>query len=294
MLSPGGTPNLTRLLKDNRNLGGWTFIPGQYLNAVFSIGDYYPCVPDKQCAGFDFYDSDVGATIEVKYQPASPDEPSTNLVNWIQRVWSNHGSVLDVHGVEEDRIDSEGPEFPFYAPLDFNDPSYFNDTPGREDNDQSHWWNAELFLVVPRTATRVEIYDGMSWGWKNSVTRVKKQQLCAANYVLVGKDCVPPVSWGEFCIHSTTQKEYPIYDSSWWGQFGYGCDWRPSYSDNSARMSQMSLTEPDSDSVSTKDFRNAASVPEPSAMGTLLAVGVWGGVSWRKRKQRDSESTSRV
>lgn len=49
----------------------------------------------------------------------------------------------------------------------------FGDGPGRDNPDKDHLWSAELYLVEIPDITKpktVKIYNGISWGWRNTVT----------------------------------------------------------------------------------------------------------------------------
>jgi hypothetical protein len=91
------------------------------------------------------------------------------------------------------------------------------------------------------------------------------------------------------CVNSTLDDNFPNYNGSPWG---YGCDLEPvtMFLDDylgPAQASARMASVPSNDSES-----KPVSVPEPSAMGTLLAVGAWCGASWHKRKRQESEPTS--
>ncbi|MCY6494609.1 PEP-CTERM sorting domain-containing protein [Leptolyngbya sp. GGD] len=94
------------------------------------------------------------------------------------------------------------------------------------------------------------------------------------------------------CVDSVGHPNYPNYNGS--PDFGYGCDLEPEFTyllpDEYPTARVASALSDDNDSFNSQ----TVSVPEPSAMGTFLAVGVWGGVSWRKRKQHSDSTASDV
>jgi hypothetical protein len=216
---------------------------------------------------------------------AVDDDPQFNYINWVQRVTSNHAWDSDDHGDSEDTLDvkRDAPR-PFYFP-DYDYRPNFFDRSYRGDFDQPHFWNAELFLTKDYSSGTVEIYNGIAWGWKNvRLPKLDDNPSCPPGRKQVGKDCLPPLAWTEYCVNSDLDDNYPIYSSTGLGQIGYGCEWRPIYDNNAAQASRMSLIE--------TETKEAASVSEPGTMAAVLAVGLWSGVSWRKRRQQAKSASS--
>lgn len=119
----------------------------------------------------------VGAQFDVQYVPGAKD-PAANM-HWIQVVSDNHNITNNPgHGNLENVVDLAGDNTrtPYYdtgTPVVANSRNLI-DTPGRTDVEQSHNWQAALFLVsgpnAPGTAANpatITVYNdsGIYWGW---------------------------------------------------------------------------------------------------------------------------------
>jgi hypothetical protein len=112
---------------------------------------------------------------DVQYKQAAGD-PGEN-VHWVQVIDDNHAFnkdlkgkvVVDKYGQVEKRVDvPQGATTPYYDGYYSADSRSFLDTPTRPNFDKSHYWHAELYLVVgPEKPGKVTVYDGVSWGWEN-------------------------------------------------------------------------------------------------------------------------------
>ncbi len=112
---------------------------------------------------------------DVEYKPGTGD-PRDNT-HWIQVIRDDHAInrdlqgklVVDKHGQNENRVDvPQGATLPYYDKFFSADGSNFIDTPRRADFGESHFWSAELYLVVgPEQPGQVTIYNGIAWGWQN-------------------------------------------------------------------------------------------------------------------------------
>lgn len=112
----------------------------------------------------------VGAELHLEYIPAGAD-PTTNL-HWIQVVTNNHAN-RQPHGTMANNVDngaSPGGRSPYYDDGGAANGRDFYDFPFRSDGNQSHIWQAELFLVSgppPGMTGLVTFYGGVAWGWEN-------------------------------------------------------------------------------------------------------------------------------
>ncbi|TAH16720.1 MAG: hypothetical protein EAZ09_20945 [Oscillatoriales cyanobacterium] len=192
-LERGGTPGLYNALRPYQKLG-WNFKKAKNdLNGSFSIVNYYACGAQTECGKEKLTDAPlntVGAFFDLKYHPKSSDpNPRNSKLHWIQRVVSNHDKDLPApryHGRLEDVIDigRNNSTTPYYdTGTDAAGENFFIDRPFRSDLLNDHYWFAELYLVE-ETGTRrignrivgdVTIYNGVRWGWKNIITRRRKQ-----------------------------------------------------------------------------------------------------------------------
>jgi hypothetical protein len=154
--------------------------------------NYYICGPQTTDCGAEIQDpfsEGVGAMLELLYSPALltgdpvPDPTGvTRGIQWIQRVYNNHSRTPDRHGSIENILDIDiGQTTPYYTGHAGNGlgiPPYrfFGDVPYRVDPVESHFWDAELYLVeetqdlITRKRT-VTIYNGIKWGWRNQTRR---------------------------------------------------------------------------------------------------------------------------
>jgi hypothetical protein len=113
----------------------------------------------------------VGAEFDLEYKPSGTDP--TDNVHWIQIVADNHGSA---HGVLENVVDnpfSTGHRSPYYDDGGAASNRNFYDFPFRSDDDNNHFWTANLLLVTGPAADagpgKITVYNDVVWGWGNSV-----------------------------------------------------------------------------------------------------------------------------
>jgi hypothetical protein len=202
VLQRGGTPGLRRLLEEN--FPDWRFITAppkesnQSLRGEFRVRHYYACGYNMSDCGYPSVfpvNNVVGALFDVDFIPGEGDPQFPNRLNWIQRVVSNHSEEprwYGTHNLKEDRIDiQDRTDSPYYFPT-INNPnfffSHFFDRPTRGDAENSHYWNAELFLVEEIGRNTVRIYDGISWGWRNQTKR-RRQDYCLVNSISSDNNC---------------------------------------------------------------------------------------------------------
>lgn len=176
LLARGGTAGLLNLLVPfsqpvGMGGGGWTFTTAAAdLNGKFNI-DVYDAFVNAAVNP-----NSVGANFAMDFVAGAGD-PAGVVFHWIQRVFDNH-AFDGAHGVNEDLIDATttsaltNPGRLFYDfDVAFATPPHFEDSPRRPDPQNFHSWNAELYLVsIPNVGSKnVTIYNGVSWGWTNSV-----------------------------------------------------------------------------------------------------------------------------
>ena len=184
-IRPGGTDGLLYLL--NNQFGrSWEFIPKGDIEGSFNVENYYTCNPDFACEadGVRIFNS-VGAFFKLNYFPKGND-PVGSTVHWIQRVLTNYdvdndGNIIN-EGIPLDKLDiRSGARTPYYDEsfpgsnsTTFRDLSHVRGSHTRT----NHYFYAETYLVneVPGRTTvldtgivkqRVEIYNGVRWGWEN-------------------------------------------------------------------------------------------------------------------------------
>ncbi|MGB3512871.1 MAG: PEP-CTERM sorting domain-containing protein [Microcoleaceae cyanobacterium] len=128
----------------------------------------------------DIYDAQgtparVGTEFQLQYNPSAGDPtPADKDLHWIQRVVDNHNITTNPgHGNPENVIDIVAGQTDPYYDTNFGiqpfDERTFYDFPGRTDADRSHFWFAELYLVEETAPMTVTIYNGVRWGWRNTI-----------------------------------------------------------------------------------------------------------------------------
>ncbi|WP_377473712.1 MAG: hypothetical protein P2A85_15870 [Microcoleus anatoxicus] len=212
----GGTDAFLNLLTSSvwaKN--GWTFKkaqPVESLKGRFDIGVYAPLILPN-----------VGAEIQVLYNPVVGQDPVGSNVHFIQRVVSNHAYTVTLQGVikqppgtPDDKIDTvleqtklglidpQNPQKtifnPFYDTYGQvrrypNQTILFVDPSSRDDiyyNDKN--WSAELYLAEVKDPinhpNQVTIYNGISWGWTSKFTPTSSTKPCSS--ASGGGGCVTP------------------------------------------------------------------------------------------------------
>ncbi|MCL1475565.1 hypothetical protein [Argonema antarcticum] len=193
LLPPSNSSDFMITLKNQ--FPGWNFDndPTNILTGSFDIQTYRPCLGitgSTGCAVSAITPPDVaGAFLNLKYTAGTGD-PSLargNKIHWIQRIFNNY-DISAGYGNNQNTIDTQLPDNPYYDSIYpfFNDPSLkpdvFRDTVTRRifpvPSPSDIRWQAELYLVE-ETATKmvegkivgdVKIYNGITWGWTNTLT----------------------------------------------------------------------------------------------------------------------------
>jgi hypothetical protein len=103
----------------------------------------------------------VGALFRADYNPGQGD-PMRNF-HWIQRVVADNRPAPGVIDVKPGQTSD-----PYYD-TGFNPGStYFTDNPARGAS-SPHWWSGEVYLVVETAPKTFTIYNGVRWGWVNTL-----------------------------------------------------------------------------------------------------------------------------
>ena len=180
-LPRGGTEGfLAELAKTYPASKGWTFHTAeQDLQGSFSVTAYNV-----------FFNGTVtGGGYAFDYIPVGTDPVKKGdiEIHWIQRIVSNH-KKRSSHGTPENWIavrakkeNEKRPDVPFYDVIPKGDrrydassrsvPPHFESDTGRNDAENNHKWSSEVYLVSinKKDPKKVTIYNGVSWGWENSV-----------------------------------------------------------------------------------------------------------------------------
>jgi hypothetical protein len=304
--SPGLNSQFWIVLTRSFNISnGWRFQRARVpLYGTFNVTSYHVCSPTAFC-DVSYWSSIVGTQFYLDYIPnlqLNDPDPMTGRVRWIQWVRSNHSLNPDIHGLQESVVDIDysrpTPRTPYYYSGsnsgNAKSPYYFDDIPARNDIGWNHDWKAQLYLVfeelpIPGDILRtVTIYGGLEWMWLNRVDRRKKEPApnsCSSNSS-TGNGCqpypAPPANPNAVCP--------PDMPPGSCEAFGY-------YAANAlVTSSVVGFDEPSnqtsSSSNSQPNIASSATVPEPSSVLGLLAVGTWAGTSWRKRKNQQSGNES--
>jgi hypothetical protein len=160
---------------------GWIYnlMQPNTLQGTFNIQNYYACpntLAPFSCGVEYVGQIDVrngpGAFLDltVSYNPNDlnqpPNPPTGANFRWLQ--WINDNHALPEPPGGHGQIESEVDGNPFYPIFPPGNRLSFVDNPTRgNDPANSHFWRADLFLVDVIAPKTVNIYDGISWGWKN-------------------------------------------------------------------------------------------------------------------------------
>ncbi|MCC3409417.1 MAG: hypothetical protein JGK17_28460 [Microcoleus sp. PH2017_10_PVI_O_A] len=177
---------------------GWSFNPAaEDLKGSFEVITYQACSPKDGCGGASTPYTDindtyrgVGSLFHLKYHPGKGDpQPGEGKLHWIQMVQANYGSNVAgasrIPGISF--IDNfNRKENPYYDRPNsrFAGEDFFMDQPyagslKRASASRNNYFTAQLYLVqetTPPTSKKrtITIYNGIRWGWKNTVTRRKE------------------------------------------------------------------------------------------------------------------------
>lgn len=176
-INRGGTESfIARLKAEFPESEGWKFVAAaDDLKGSFSVNSYYV-----------FFNGTLGGGFTFNYVPLEMDPIAGNSteLHWIQRIMSSHKRGSE-HGTTENRIAFKGsgnkkkrPDVPFFDVVSKGSssrsvPPHFEYDVGKNDPENEHEWNSEVYLVSaskkePKT---VIIYNGVNWGWKNSIIK---------------------------------------------------------------------------------------------------------------------------
>ncbi|MCC3415295.1 MULTISPECIES: hypothetical protein [unclassified Microcoleus] len=177
---------------------GWSFNPAaEDLKGSFEVITYQACSPKDGCGGASTPYTDindtyrgVGSLFHLKYHPGKGDpQPGEGKLHWIQMVQANYGSNVAgasrIPGISF--IDNfNRKENPYYDRPNsrFAGEDFFMDQPyagslKRASASRNNYFKAQLYLVQETTPPKskkrtLTIYNGIKWGWKNTVTRRKE------------------------------------------------------------------------------------------------------------------------
>lgn len=173
-------------LTSDLGLLGWDFEPAQQpLEGSFEIVTYQACGLGDACAraGTPLNPiiapyRGVGSLFYLKYDPADTDpQPGEGTIHWIQVVQASYGSFINGIPFVDNGSKTDAPYYD-YPGFPNADETFFIDRPyaaGRSNAAKSNYFNAQLYLVQETTPPgsdkrQVTIYNGIRWGWKNSIT----------------------------------------------------------------------------------------------------------------------------
>lgn len=184
-IARGGTEGFIAELKASfPETASWKFIAAnEDLKGSFSISKYYVFVNGEDVSG-------CGGGFVFDYLPKESDPVATDSIklHWIQRIVSNH-RTNSAHGTEENKIvfwksekGKKQPETPFFdvdpksgkkAKLSASRslPPHFEYETGKNDPENDHNWSSEVYLasIDRKKPKSVTIYNGIRWGWTNSI-----------------------------------------------------------------------------------------------------------------------------
>jgi hypothetical protein len=197
-LPHGGTSTFKSALslwsfQSEQGRSGWSFnAAAEDLKGSFEVITYQACGLEDGCGGASTPISNinrpnrgVGSLFHLKYHPGKGDpQPGEGKLHWIQMVQANYGSNVPgasrIHGVPF--IDNfNRKQNPYYDRPNsrFAGEDFFMDQPYNDVASRNNYFKAQLYLVQETTPPKskkrtITIYNGIKWGWKNTVTRRKE------------------------------------------------------------------------------------------------------------------------
>jgi hypothetical protein len=218
----------------------------------------------------------VGALFTMRYKPA-PGEPSGANANYVQVANSSYSNfagspcVYPANTWYIDRLCNAATPFYLNA-LGLSSGTFFADRPFFSKSELNIVFMADLFFVKQDNNNLVTLYDGVSWGWRNDVTRVSK----------VAPSLLSPLSPSPNPPRSPQPNGRCFGDASCYGNY-YAA----------SINSDLIIAESDilSDSNALQ-IQEAESVPTPALLPGMIATGIYHGRKWRKRKQRNQNNDS--
>jgi hypothetical protein len=186
-----------------RGVFGWNFQPAQQeLQGSFEIKNYVACGYRVLCGienpgERELRENGVGATFYLKYHPA-PTDPQPGQagrqLHWIQMVRSNYGEGFVPIIPHIPFIDNAfRNDDPYYDTTGMAGENFFMDRPYAPNvANRNNYFDAELYLVEEilqpaNDPRKVIIYNGIRWGWSNTVTRPKTSKSFPTASPPVGK-----------------------------------------------------------------------------------------------------------
>jgi hypothetical protein len=248
---------------------GWNFKPAQQdLKGSFEIVAYQACGFQEACGGLTpimpINRRGIGSAFYLKYNPSLSDpQPEQSKLFWIQRVKTTDKffPFIDNRGRRSS---------PYYGVDGQAGENYFTDRPYRYGDrlaKRSIIWNAQLHLVQETTPAssrkrEVTIYNGIRWGWRNTVRRVCPPEIqgCTTPPPPPPPPCNPSSGGGGCNLRTATvsQDEYQkvlLFDT-----------------DNTNFLEDESTLLLDN----YDDSKSSTSIPESTSALGLLALGAWG------------------
>jgi hypothetical protein len=155
------------------------------LNGQFEVIAYQACGLENDCSGASTPLRPItppfrgaGALFHLEYEPASTDpQPGQGNLHWIQMVRAGYGAIINGIPFIDNRKRTDTPYYdePGYR---FAGETFFIDRPyasGRSGANRFNYFSAQLYLVEETTPPgsdqrQVTIYDGIRWGWTNTIT----------------------------------------------------------------------------------------------------------------------------
>ena len=181
---------LLELLDDTTFSQRYEFRAGRRLSGTFNIRNNTPCTPDINCNG---QRNVVGSIFDLTFTPSGKDpklSPNLYWIQWLSADWSRQQpkyEFIDIYfqsQFTDPNILSPHPS-PYYPARRRSelDPSgnrafHFFDSPFTRNIAYNNDWDFQLYLAherIRRDATgifrEVTVYNGISWGWTNTVTQ---------------------------------------------------------------------------------------------------------------------------
>jgi len=198
-LDVGGTPGFLNALQTAFQDQGWSFNQGNSLTGSFDSANYYVCNPKTPCGSEQYgvvpniplggNKDGIGASLILRYKQHPSDGTFVNgqyddtKVRWIQVVTTSLNAQA---GVDRVFIDNKGRNTPYYQTHGYFgnydsqtwlqyyylfDTTYnYYDPPKALPYTYNQHVDFQLYLAYETEPKKVTIFNGVSWGWKNTFT----------------------------------------------------------------------------------------------------------------------------
>jgi hypothetical protein len=222
--------------------------------------------------------SSIGALFIMKYALATGESFSSDM-DFVQIVNTSYASAIGCNYPDNAPIVDRlcGATNPYFNNYSGNSNGiFYMDVPFTDRRRTSNVFKAATFFARKGQNNSVTLYDGVSWGWSNNVTRkfIKPNNISSSQ---------PSQSSPFSPLKPPCPAGMPIQSCIAFGYDHGGVSYAQVPIEEIAN-SQLSFDEP---------AAAPESVPTPALLPGMIATGIYHGRKWRKRKQQNQNNDSK-